>query len=218
MAVEVRAAEPRWVSRIATEGGMPQFTHDPSDALSPTASLLAATLFERSGEVGMRMVVELYEVPESSGFSREARQIAQTKAYVHEVAHMISRLEWDVRAANIRLLKDGEQIDPRDFIIDFVEAAEEHPPISNYSAAYRDDEGEFFFPDSDGLDEEQRRQAIKDLEQAIGEELAECITAYLLGFTVAPDGEVSFDPFSDRPDVQEAVENYLNAKRIVLAS
>ncbi len=145
-------------------------------------------------------------MPESSGFSREVQRVSQAKVLVHELAHTI--ITPDLKVKNVDLvLPSGRKVDPLDYLFEFYEVANNYPAILDYSSAYR----------RNGFTEHPEQ-----LEAAIGEELADTIAAYLLGFTVSPGEDnnppvVTLQPFEGREDVQEFVHDYLHAQRIAMA-
>lgn len=200
----VKSDRPLWFSNASTTP--PEVTRQLDEAISPTTFALGVTQYFWDREShGLRANALLYQVPESSGFSREVERVSQAKVAVHEFAHTI--ITPDLNVKNVELvLPGGRRVDPLGYLFEFYEAAIKYPAISDYSSAYR----------RNGFTE-----VPEQLKSAIGEELADTIAAYLLGFTVSP-GEnnnppvVSFQPFEGREDVQKIVHDYLHAQRIAI--
>jgi hypothetical protein len=142
-------------------------------------------------------------VPEN-GFSHEVKRLIQAGVLVHEFAHSIVNQEiWGQPADYSLMFPNGKRVPFRPWIGAFARAAEELPPISRYSSAYRNKDNKF-----------PREGEAMVLGMPIAEELVESITAAILGFIVTPDGELTFEPFKHREEIHEATKAYLAARTI----
>lgn len=204
----VRSEGTRWFSDVHSLP--PATTEELGKALLPTAFALGHTSEYPTWD-GKRSTdtIILNQVPDTSGFSLEARRISQAKVFVHEAAHTIINPEFLTVLKNeddvIFIQPDGRTIGLLDFFAKFAETAEKYPPISNYSSNYRNPDNTF---------------KESDLRYAIAEELCDSIAAYLLGFSVNPERpstpDLTFSPFAGREDVRNLVEDYLGADRAII--
>jgi hypothetical protein len=179
-------------------------TENVSEAISPTAHGMAATRNNMNdyGRV-LSSYIEAREIPEN-GFSKSVRKLIQAGVFVHEMAHLVTTQDmWGERLADSTLtLTNGKTINTWEWMWHFAALAEAYPPISRYSSAYRNEEGHF--------PRNHTCQII--IGTGVSEELAEHITAHLLGFIVEPSGELTFEPFAGREDMQGFIQAYLEAE------
>lgn len=98
-------------------------------------------------------------------------------------------------------MPDGNIITGMDLLIQFAEMAEKYQPISHYSSVYRGENNKFESSDQG-----------YNVKTAINEELAETITAHILGFSFRADDDLGAKhPFHDRPEIERFVKNFLDA-------
>ncbi|MFA6529096.1 MAG: hypothetical protein WCT46_06190 [Candidatus Gracilibacteria bacterium] len=187
----------------------PRVTNNPSEALSETAIIPSYTDYgSPSIEAGkLAADIHLYAI-HSAGDSRIAK-IITVQGLVHEIAHCVSaQIIWgdDCNLAfKDGTLMDGTLMDGMSFIAKFCELTENLPSMSHYSGFYRNADGSY--PGGSNA------QEVQKLLIAASEELAESITAYLLGFTYCEDNpERCLDPFKDRPMVRDLVAKFLEAE------
>ncbi len=119
--------------------------------------------------------------------------IVHSYAFVRAVARSIIASDWETECVD---LPDGESMEGRRLLADLAMIAQAHSPISFYAAACRE-QATFGFDVG-----------------ASDEELAENVTARLLGFTFCGDDVRGLDPFVDRPIVAARIDRYLAAKRV----
>lgn len=182
-----------WFHRDSPTNG-PKPTPERAEALSPTAIIPSYT--DYSGLPNF--VIHLYEIPEEA-CTAAVRRIIHAQGFVHEYAHTIIAPALYTQELYRLQMPNGRIGGGRECIARFAEAAERHSPISHYAAAYRNAEGNF---------KEDKYHT------PWNEELAECITAYLLGFVFCEDADRRFRPFADRPKVRRWVEEFLTAARV----
>ena len=170
-------------------------TSDRNEALSPTAIIPAFTDNGRWAELSSDVV--LFAIPNE--VDPYVREVIHAEALIHEIAHtFISQALYDPEY-ELRL-PNGHVVNGRNFLIyEFGAKEEKYPPISHYASFFRK-EGEEF--------------AGEEIYTQIDEELAEVITAWLLGFAFSDRPEARLDPFADRPDVAEIVDAFLNAEEV----
>jgi hypothetical protein len=186
----LKSGEPKWFARGSSERG-PVITDSTEEALSATAHGMAHT--DEDGSI------ILHEIPEN-GFSSEVKRLVQTGVLVHELAHTITNPELNERSPErALLLLPGKVMSAVEWITIFGQLAERYPPISRYSAAYRNIDGTF--PQEDGI----------YLGTPILEELVDSITAELLGYVVDGNG-LNFEPFKNREEIQDSIQEYLKAQ------
>lgn len=178
----------------------PETTNDLSEALSLTAIVPAKTDYAGWKPGSPVCEIWLYEISDWVCLP-QVREIVLAQSLVREFAHSIITpvvylLDYNLQIGQTR--RNGQ-----DVILQFIELAEKVPPISHYASAYRDKHNTFKVVGSN-----------RDSGVAIGEELAESIAAYLLGFVFCDDKERRMDPLADRPQIKKFVEDFLAAERI----
>jgi hypothetical protein len=142
----------------------------------------------------------LYKISEAVA-SEKVRKLVLTEGFVHEIAHSIVQpamyiLDYDLK------FPDGKIVNGYDAMLHFAKLAEQHPPISHYASTYRSPNNKF---EGDNL---------KKVNTAISEEACETIAAYLLGFAYCGDDLRGKNPFADRPEIKDFIEDFLNAELI----
>jgi hypothetical protein len=119
---------------------------------------------------------------------------------IHEYAHTLLNPLWYSKGEEYRIKIPGqEEINGPMFMVKFAVAAAQHPAISHYSAAYRP------FP---AFPTDSR------FNICVGEEFCESVAALMLGYIYCDDPKRCFDPFNDRPEVKQLVEDFLNAEHV----
>lgn len=167
-------------------------TSDVKDALSPTAiipSYTDNTKWRQTDELSSD--VWLFALP--NVVDPTVGKIIHMEGLIHEIAHTVVSQLLYTKGYKLKL-PSGEVVNGLDFATTFAEAAEKHPPISHYASFYRK-AGEKF----------------KD-KMAIDEEMVETIAAYLLEFAFCDDEARRLDPLSDRLEVKEMIQQFLNAE------
>jgi hypothetical protein len=200
----IKSESTAWFSVECKSNVLPSHTTEPAEALSPTALVFGGTAWiftDRRAQAE----ISLFALPNSAGVGYEARRVAQVKTIVHELAHTILTAEFWLSNAGLKV-PDGAVVPALDFLLEFAASVQKYPPISRYSSAYRDHKGGFLQDPNNG---EVTRISIE-------EELAEEITAHLLGFVVDAEGQLSFRPFEGRGATEQTVSDYLNAERLVI--
>lgn len=189
---------PLYFANTSTPGD-PQATSYPAEALSLTA-IIPSYVHNTSA---LSSNIELYELPDP--IPQPVKEIIHAQGLVHEYAHTIATQALYQEDYRIKLpdktLPDGkkvkgEEVDGIEYLLGFAKVAEQYDPISHYSSFYRKPGEEF------------------PSLVAIEEELVESITAWLLGFAYCGDDKRSLDPFEDRADVGEIIDNFLNAEEL----
>lgn len=170
-------------------------THNPKEAISPTAIIPSYTDNSRWKETGIPSSdVFIYQIPPE--ISPNIAEIIHTQALVHEIAHTL--VDPALYGDNYRLQLPYESLDPVDgfkYLMDFAEMAEKYNPVSHYSSFYRKPGEEF------------------KTNVAIAEEFVETIAARLLNFVYCDDPVLRFDPLSDRPEIAGMVDDFLEARK-----
>ncbi|MGV8152252.1 MAG: hypothetical protein ACP5OG_04155 [Candidatus Nanoarchaeia archaeon] len=144
--------------------------------------------------------IELYQIPSLQVTDRDVRKIILSQGLIHEFAHTIISPAGYLKDYNLTL-PSGKIIEGTNFINLFAETAEKIKPISHYASAYRVQDNKF------------KNSSQIRIDTSISEELAETITADLLGFAYSGD-ERSLNPFWDRPEIKDLIHDFLNAKLI----
>lgn len=191
----VTGKPPAWFHKKSTPA-KPIPTTKREEALSHTAIIPASIDYKikETKVVGSR--VFLYQIP-NGVCSKNTRRIILSQSFTHELAHSIIAPVWSENCY-LRRPDDDTIIGGFEYLLSFVEIAEHYPPVSHYATAYRTGKNEF--PDNLHL-----------LRRAIEEELAETISAFLLGFAFCGDTERSYNPFTDRPEIKKFIRGFLNA-------
>lgn len=172
-------------------------TEDFGEAISPTAIVPSRIDYEGWKADNPTAQITLYEL--SRDIPERTRKTILAEGLVHEFAHSI--IARSIYTDEMLVFPDGSKISGIDAILKFAQMTEPLKPISHYASTYRDAQGKF-------LNTKKVSQ-----ETSINEELAETITAHLLGFAFCGDDARGLNPFSDRPEVRKFVEDYLNARR-----
>lgn len=198
----IKTGKPLWFSKESSPGD-PQITDIPQNAISPTAHAMAKTSikFDAHGHVIGTNGITVHEIPEN-GFDTKVKRLIQAGVLVHEFAHTIVNVElWNPDPDYSLVFPGGNNaINMRDWFVAFLLATEEYSPITRYSATYRNQDNTY-----------PRQGESVILGTAVNEELADSISAQLLGFAVQPKG-LTFEPFQDRPEIQHAIQMYLSAR------
>ena len=183
-----------------SEPSNPKPTTTADEALSPTAIIPSYISYNRWQETGDPQAdIWLYKL--DTTIPERVRTIITIEGFVHEYAHSIIAPALYCEGYNLRL--SPERIIQGEALLSFfAEAAEQHPPISHYSSEYWEDGRLRKNPDGSVS------------KTALNEELAETITAHLLGFVFCDDEKRRLDPLGDRPRVKELVDVFLNAELI----
>ncbi len=176
----------------------PQTTTDVSEALSSTAIVPSYIDYTPWREMGKPTGdIWLYQLPEN--IPESVRKVILTEGFIHELAHSVIQpalyIDQNIQFSN------GEIINGLESILGFTKMAEIYPPISHYASSYRGKDNKFESDDPN-----------YNINTAISEELAETIAAYYMGFAFCKDDVRGRDPFRDRPNIKQWVENFLNAK------
>jgi len=184
---------PRWFAH-GSSSEEPAITDRLEEALSATAHGLAHN--------DENYVITVHEIPEN-GFSQATKRLVQAGALIHEMAHTITDPELNETDPLKRLeFNSGRVVMARDWFSAFAELAETQPPISRYSAAYRNPD--LTFPiDANGY----------YLGTPVVEEMVECINAELLGYIVNMGG-LTFEPFAGHGTRQVDIQRYLQARAV----
>ena len=170
------------------------------DALSPTAIIPGFTYPDWSNKEDPKADIWLYKISDTA-CSPEVRKIILSESFIHEglghtlVLPITHGDEFELT------LPYGKNVVSFDYLMEFVDMAEQHMPISHYASTYRDKDNKFPSDADTYL-------------KAIGEELSETISAYLLGFAFGNDEQRSMNPFADRPEIKKFVEDFLNAELV----
>lgn len=192
----IKGMPPHWFRRGMT-AQKPQITQDILEALAPRAFVpghntpLAWTKEDKIQQI------ELFHL------GRTPLNIARYMAahtFIHEYTHTLLNPLWFSCGEEYKLkIPNMEEIDGPTFMIKFAVEANAHSAISHYSAAYRP----FPTDTSDPM-----------FSYRVNEEFCESVSAYMLGYICCDDPERCFDPFKDRPEVKELVEDFLHAEHV----
>lgn len=190
-----------WISKDSTPEAM-ILTTDEENAASPTSYVHANTDYTSWQETGVPAAdIFLYKLPET--MPNEFRKMILRQGFIHNFAHTIFQ-----PAAYIDnyLLEfpDGKTITGIDAIAEFTRVAENHDPISDYSAIHRPQGRKF----------ESSNPNYNPI-LAVNEEFSECVAAYFMGFTLCDNRKGEY-PFKDRYGVGKFVSDFLDAKRVDL--
>lgn len=181
----------------------PTPTEKARDALTPTAvipSYCDYSCWQKTGRPSCD--VHLFYIHTRTAPST-VRYIVHAEGFVHEVAHSIIAPALYNTGDYLLCLPDGAKVGGNDWLKNvFGATAQRHTPFSHYAGAYRDRDGAFKI-NSDG-----------NITTAVSEEMAECVTALLLGFVFCREKRRRLDPFRDRPEVRQMVSDFLFAKHI----
>jgi hypothetical protein len=195
----IETGQPLWFAHNSSSVG-PTITNNVQEALSLTAHAMAKTN-NRTDEDGALIGTDIdaYEMPEN-GFSDKVKRLVQAGVIVHELAHTVTAFDlWSQDPERQLVFPNGNVVFAAEWISAFANAAEEKISISRYASAYRDESNAF-----------PRKGESLVIGAGVSEELAESITAKLLGFIFGPHG-LTFQPFKDREDICEGVQAYLNS-------
>lgn len=189
----IKTDSPRWIAH-GSSSEHPVITDKIEEALSPTSHGMAHT----DTATG---VITMHEIPEN-GFSNEVKRLVQAGVIVHELAHTIVNSElWNPDPEYRLTFPTGKAIPMRDWFAVFAQTAEQYPPISRYSSAYRNEDNTFL-----------RQGESLVLGVGVNEELTDSIAAELLSFVVTSQG-LTFEPFKNHEELQKGVQAYLMAEK-----
>jgi hypothetical protein len=212
-----RAARER-AAPVLVESGPSLWFYDLSCLpIKPTAMAERAVLLTGFILGGTRMhdggtaTISLRHIPENIGFSHKVQKIAQTRAVAHELAHTVVNKEGNSDGTFFLRLENGRTMSVVDFHEKLAHMAYRYGPISCSSAPYHEPNGAL---KSTELTDSDMAVSIDPKDIALSEETCELIAAYLLGYTVMPDGVLVYDPFRGRRDQEILIRDYLNAQRI----
>ncbi len=178
-------------------------TENPAEALSPTAIIPSYCDYNRwladrpTCDIRLHYIHPLTCPP-------AVRHIILAEGFVHEVAHSIIAPALYSNWYRMQLPTKGKIAPNCCNWLKFVlgRAAERKSAISHYASTYRDEDGRF------------KHDKINNTSTAVSEEIAECVTAFLLGFVFCREHRRRFNPFCDRPEVKQLVRNFLYAHHI----
>jgi hypothetical protein len=191
----------KWFHRDSTSEH-PITTTNESEAISATAVVPSYIDYTPWNELKVPTAdIWLNKIPEDSA-SEKVRSIVLAEGFVHEIAHSIVQPALYVVDYDLKF-PDGEIVNGLDAMLRFTELAEQHPPISHYASTYRGLNNKF---ESDNPN--------YNVKTAISEEMCETIAAHLLGFAYCGDDLRGKDPFADRPEIKDFIEDFLNAELI----
>jgi hypothetical protein len=197
----IEGRQSTWFHRDSLNG-RPLPTTKLSEALSQTAIASGFTDYAEWNKTSdPQCDIHLYHIRRSV-CSSTVQYIRQAEVFVHEFAHsIIAPVIYGGKKAKYKLrLPNGRIVNGFNYLTrKFAPVAESQLPISHYSSAYRDANGKF---KSDVI------------FTAINEEMAECITAYLLGFIFCDDKDRDLIPFVNRGELLQIVHNFLYAERV----
>ena len=171
-----------------------------NDKLEPTTDL-EDSLFDGMGfipgyisnENWPNRDIHLYDLLEN--IAEPIRKIITTQALIHEIGH--SLFDQLYHFEEVKLDYNNEEKTGWDLFSEFKELTKNLPAISDYSLFYRNtDNGEY------------------SSDTGIKEEFCESLAAYKLGFVYSSDEKRQLDPFYDRPEVEEFIKNFLDAKKL----
>jgi len=183
-----------WFHRDSTSD-KPIPTQDVREAINTTS--IAPSYIDYKDWLGK---IVLFKLPRRQVRDSDIRKIIASEGLVHEVAHSIA-VEPMYRNEYSMIFPGNSVVQGEDFVKNFVDSTEPLPPISHYSSLFRYKNGKF------------KGKCPSTIYRSISEELAESITAYLLGFAYSGDNERSLDPFKDRPEVKRLMHDFLHARR-----
>ena len=188
-----------WFHKDST-GDKPIQTTNSADAISQTAiipSYIDYTSWMKTGTPTAD--IHLFQIPRT--VEDRTRALILSQGFIHELGHSIVQPALYLDDYVLRL-PDKKIVNGFEAMIEFATLAENHPPISHYASAYRDSNNKF------------NSNPTKQ-KTAISEEMCETIAAYILKFAFCGDDARSRDPFVDRPEIKEFVDNFLNAELII---
>ncbi|PIZ51228.1 hypothetical protein COY27_04355 [Candidatus Woesearchaeota archaeon CG_4_10_14_0_2_um_filter_33_13] len=168
------------------------------DAISPTAMVPSFVGYDKVddqlvADVNIYRMAGIFVTP-------TVGKLIHAEGLLHEVAHTIIQPALSVEGYKLRLAS-GEIVDGFDYVMKFAEMVEGLPAISHYAATYRGPDGKFESSD-------ERYNPIL----AVNEELAESIAAKLLGFTFCEETHRRKNPFVERPEAKQFVDDFLEAR------
>lgn len=143
--------------------------------------------------------VWLYNISKDIVPDAKVRKIILAEGFLHEIGHSINYIPRHKGEHQILQLPDGTKTTGQELMMKFDNLFDQVKPISEYSSAFV----------KGGPSYDKTNPLLR-----VDEELAETITAYLLGFAFNPSQKNMFDPFKDRPKIKELTGKYLNAKLV----
>lgn len=196
MLYNIKGMPVTWFRRGMT-GVKPNVTRNRAEALGPRAFVPGHNSPLTWTKQNKAQQIELYHLWTTP--SDIARYMA-THTLIHEYTHTILNPLWYSCGEEYRIKVPGqEEISGPIFMVKFAVAATQHPAISHYAAAYRPFP---ILPDD------------PQFNYRVGEEFCESVVALLLGYIYCDDPDRCFDPFKDRPEVKQLVDDFLNAEHI----
>ena len=202
IARSIQANPPLWFHKDSATVS-PRPTPNRDESLSDTAIIPSYIAYDRGSGDRLYAIIHLYDIPAVEGMSDKMRTIILTEGLIHELAHSIAiELAY---AEGYALQIGSEAMSGSDVLQTFVDLTEKKKPISHYSSSYRTESGGY--PDP-----------WEDFEKwivAVGEELAETVAAYLLGFVFCEDESRRLAPFNrENAFVRDFIRLFLEARRI----
>lgn len=171
-----------------------EVTFDATEAISETAIVPSFIPDHPDGHIG------IFRIPESVIPEEIIRRIIHSQGLVHELVHSLAKRAKSQGTEQIQL-PSSRIVNTKDYLLGLREILEEHAPISAYSSAFRLPNGK--------LDDNEGR-----LFQSIDENLAEIVTAHLLGFSFCDDDSRGLNPFADRKGLVKLAQDYLSARKV----
>jgi hypothetical protein len=195
---EIECLPSLWFHESST-GEHIEVTTEPQNAISDTAIVPSKIEYQNWAEATKTGSIKLFRIPETAA-STNVRRLVTAQGFIHEIAHSIAAVT--TYGDETLRMPNGKTVQGFNEIIKFSELTKNLPPISHYSSTYRNTEGKYEHPNA------------ANTLLAINEELAETIAAYIVGFSYCEDPKKQLDPFIDRPQVREFIENFLNAELV----
>lgn len=188
---EISGQGPLYFSEASTTES-PKPTPNPSDAISPTA-IIPSFIQYGKGESKIFLYALPNHIPEN------VRRIVCAEGFMHELGHSIGQ---NALYGDQELISSNNKIiSGFDAMMEFAKLAEKHEPISHYASTFRGPNGTF---DSNNPN--------YNPLLAISEEFAETFAAHHLGFAYRENNAKKSEPLSDRPEIRDWMESFLDAK------
>jgi hypothetical protein len=188
-----------WFAKESTPEAM-VLTTDEENAATPGSYIHAQTDYTPWIETGLPTAdIFLYQLPNT--YPSAFKKTILRHGFIHNFAHTVFQPAAYIDDYMLEFPR-GELVSGLDAVAEFTRLAEQHDPISQYSAVHRPNGRKF-----------ESSHPNYNPVLAVSEEFSESVAAYFMGFTLGTDSIQRY-ALEDRPELEKFIGDFLGAKRV----